>query len=130
LTRSISRENRRDYAPVPASHLDTHLHDIENKLIELKQDLVNQREREELQKRSEDVERNITDLVRDKLNLQGKLSENLCVICHQHIRDTVVLPCAHFLFCNECIKDQIDSSESKQCPMCHHSVSQLVVCQM
>lgn len=135
MTRSISKESRRDFAPYPQqqqqpTYIDSHLWDIENKLVEIKQDMREQREREEFEKRTQDVEKNITELVRDKLDLQGKLAENLCVLCNQHIRDTVVLPCAHFLFCNECIKQQIDKSDAKQCPTCHHSVSQLVVCQM
>jgi ankyrin repeat protein len=48
-----------------------------------------------------------------------------CGICMEKNRDTVLMPCLHFLYCNSCITGQI-----KFCPTCRMSINGTVHCRL
>lgn len=43
-----------------------------------------------------------------------------CVICNDHDRDTVFLPCTHACACRNC------AAELKACPVCRKAIEQMV----
>ncbi|KZO99683.1 hypothetical protein CALVIDRAFT_356967 [Calocera viscosa TUFC12733] len=47
-----------------------------------------------------------------------------CAICLQPIQDRTVLPCAHDVFCWECILLWVE--HSRKCPLCTHAIDHLI----
>lgn len=45
-----------------------------------------------------------------------------CQICKENFRDTVILPCKHFLYCNKCL----EKPDTKSCPACLVPISDLL----
>jgi hypothetical protein len=51
---------------------------------------------------------------------------HLCVVCMEHPRVTVLVPCGHMALCKGCcdvlIDQKLKSNEVAECPMCRHAV--------
>lgn len=48
-----------------------------------------------------------------------------CIICELNLIDTVLIPCGHFVLCNNCSKEMVDKGLLK-CPICCSVVEQRV----
>lgn len=53
----------------------------------------------------------------------------LCQICFERPRDTVLMPCMHFLYCQSCMHQSSSSCSGagQRCPVCRAAVSGQVV---
>ncbi|KAL3698266.1 hypothetical protein R1sor_012342 [Riccia sorocarpa] len=63
-----------------------------------------------------------------ELSLEAEKAKLLCQICMVKTRDTIVLPCTHFLYCNSCLF--IHKRRSNTCPACRGSIAALLHCQL
>lgn len=57
--------------------------------------------------------------------LQEQIDKQLCVVCQDNEKDTVIFPCKHLCACGVCI-EQITSSvvlDSRRCPLCRTKIS-------
>jgi hypothetical protein len=50
----------------------------------------------------------------------------VCQICYEGHRDTVLLPCMHFLYCKDCLHRSFRQRQ-RQCPACRTPVSGQIV---
>jgi hypothetical protein len=50
--------------------------------------------------------------------------DHLCVVCLEHARDEVLVPCGHMVLCHGCCA-KIMSSDTNECPMCRCVVGAL-----
>ena len=48
-----------------------------------------------------------------------------CGICMDNNRDTVIMPCMHFMFCHGCL-----TKAPKTCPACRGPISGLLQCKL
>jgi hypothetical protein len=48
-----------------------------------------------------------------------------CGICIEKNRDTILMPCLHFLYCNSCITGQV-----KSCPACRMPINGTFHCRL
>lgn len=53
--------------------------------------------------------------------LEQEREDKLCVICHDHFKCVILLPCRHFCLCQTCV-DTIQES-NPICPLCRHFVT-------
>lgn len=60
--------------------------------------------------------------------IENELSILQCVICMENPRDTLVMPCLHFMFCNSCIQEHIKTSN--QCPSCRQITTGQLTCRL
>jgi hypothetical protein len=49
-----------------------------------------------------------------------------CCICMDGVRDTLIMPCMHFLYCNACMRR--NSATSNNCPACRTNIQGLLKC--
>lgn len=49
-----------------------------------------------------------------------------CGICKENHRDTVIMPCMHFLYCNKCL----GQLKTNACPTCRLPISGLLQCKL
>lgn len=49
---------------------------------------------------------------------------NTCMICAKYHITSMVLPCAHLLFCRNCI--EIWKAKANNCPQCRHEINMIV----
>ncbi|KAL2634391.1 hypothetical protein R1flu_005870 [Riccia fluitans] len=68
------------------------------------------------------------DLKISEQNLEAEKVKLICQICMAATRDTIVLPCTHFLYCNSCLV--IHKTRSNTCPACRGSIAALLHCQL
>ncbi|KAL2608302.1 hypothetical protein R1flu_026875 [Riccia fluitans] len=61
-------------------------------------------------------------------NLEEQKAKSLCQICMENTRDTIILPCAHFLYCNKCLLNH--KKRSNKCPACRGSTSAVLHCHL
>lgn len=57
--------------------------------------------------------------------LQDERDKQLCVICQDNVKDTLIFPCKHLCVCNDCV-EQITNSvllDSRRCPLCRTKIS-------
>lgn len=71
--------------------------------------------------------RSEAELERSERQKFQKLYEGsaLCQICIENQRNTFILPCSHFVYCDECLKRHWEINEFRLCPLCRgpaHSV--------
>lgn len=124
------------------------LKEIKNKLVECKQQFSSDsiEEIENLRLKNALLSRKIESMDEQNTNLQLQIqnlkSENKvmksdleekdrhlrCTICMESIRDTLLLPCMHFMFCQSCILQH--NKTSNQCPSCRQVSSGLLVCKL
>jgi hypothetical protein len=69
----------------------------------------------------EELKGKVTQLQKQLEEEQGKLQ---CVICFERKRDTIVLPCMHFLTCYQCL----GSLSSNRCPHCRSNIQGKLQC--
>lgn len=50
---------------------------------------------------------------------EGDVKEKECVICMSEAKDTMLLPCRHYIVCGRCSSELI--SRTKKCPVCRIS---------
>lgn len=53
-----------------------------------------------------------------------------CQICYSNVRDVVILPCSHFMFCKQCIERHVNTSQARTCPVCRGTISGLLALQL
>ncbi|KAL2642839.1 hypothetical protein R1flu_010426 [Riccia fluitans] len=63
-----------------------------------------------------------------KTELQSERAKLLCNICLDKPRDTMILPCTHFLYCHGCLL--IHKKRNNTCPTCRGSMSALLHCHL
>lgn len=73
---------------------------------------------EELRDLANDLEASLGKI---RVIMAGKTSISVCVVCQEHARDIVLLPCRHLCLCSEC-NDQI----GEQCPLCRVVIQRAV----
>lgn len=61
------------------------------------------KERSEIERRVDELEREVTKLKKQKKEDEAKLDLLECTICMAKQRSIVVLPCTHFSFCETCV---------------------------
>ena len=44
----------------------------------------------------------------------------LCVICQSNKKDIVLLPCKHYILCNECEENNYNITRERKCPICRN----------
>lgn len=54
-------------------------------------------------------------------------SHRKCHSCHDQDRDTILLPCSHFIICRRCANE---NGGVKICPKCHSPVSAVLQCNL
>ena len=55
-------------------------------------------------------------------------TKNACIVCFTNFRDTIALPCAHFVLCGDCALELIKPSRwghVVECPVCRKYVHEL-----
>lgn len=81
---------------------------------------------------AEAVAKQIESLKEENKKLQKKLEETdqelRCLICMDRARDTVIMPCLHFLFCKQCIDQH--GKTSNQCPSCRQVTTGSIICRL
>ncbi len=50
-----------------------------------------------------------------------------CQICYEGTRDTLLMPCMHFLYCQDCVRKCLRAGKPKHCPACRTPVSGQIV---
>ena len=66
-----------------------------------------QREKAEALQREQKMQKEKAEALQREQQMQRQLDEEvLCQICMEHKRDTVLMPCLHFLYCHGCIQGQ------------------------
>jgi len=53
-------------------------------------------------------------------------SKNLCIICMDQPRNTVLMPCMHFLYCSKCIQ----TLKENHCPSCRQPIAGKLQCNL
>jgi len=83
----------------------------------------------ELAARIEEVERKASQLEQE---IQQERMKTRCINCYIAERDTILMPCLHFLYCGECIKNfkGNNSDSSKCCPACSLPIGGMLICKM
>jgi hypothetical protein len=71
-----------------------------------------------------ETEKRELQLKKEALELALSDSELECGICMDRRRDTLVLPCAHLLYCRECL------SKVESCPTCRTPISEIILCKL
>lgn len=74
----------------------------------------------------------ITDKCKKETELRKQAEESLgeakfkiyCKSCLKNNRDILFLPCSHFMYCNECVKE----FRPKRCPTCNASIASKLHC--
>eukprot|EP00882_Tetradesmus_deserticola_P033905 GHRQ01038768.1.p2 GENE.GHRQ01038768.1~~GHRQ01038768.1.p2 ORF type:complete len:167 (+),score=53.31 GHRQ01038768.1:123-623(+) len=64
----------------------------------------------------------LADMVQ-QLGLEDELAcgdDHLCVVCLEHTRDEVLVPCGHMVLCRFCCQQIMQ--ESKACPVCREDI--------
>jgi hypothetical protein len=59
----------------------------------------------------------------EQLGLEDELAggdDHLCVVCLEHQRDEVLVPCGHMVLCRFCCQDIMQ--DSKACPVCREDI--------
>ncbi|KAL2609726.1 hypothetical protein R1flu_028299 [Riccia fluitans] len=57
-----------------------------------------------------------------KESLRQEREKQKCLICKLSLRNTIIFPCLHFLYCGECLHDHHLQKRSNECPACGTSV--------
>lgn len=52
--------------------------------------------------------------------LEQEREDKLCVVCHDHFKCVILLPCRHFCLCQSCV--QVIQQTDPSCPLCRHYV--------
>ena len=52
-------------------------------------------------------------------------NKELCIICMENMKDTLVLPCRHFVICKNCA--QISRMQYQSCALCRTSIYLLFI---
>ncbi|KAL2650010.1 hypothetical protein R1flu_018138 [Riccia fluitans] len=65
---------------------------------------------------------NLVDFV--KTSLVQVLEKQTCCMCKVNLRNTVILPCMHFLYCSECLHNH--QKRSSECPTCQTPIGAAV----
>ena len=55
-------------------------------------------------------------------------SKNACIVCFSNIRDTILLPCGHFILCGSCAVELMQPACDGvlvECPMCRKQIHDL-----
>lgn len=47
--------------------------------------------------------------------------DHLCVVCLEHPRDEILVPCGHMVLCQQCCQSVMDSSN--ECPVCRETIT-------
>ena len=45
-----------------------------------------------------------------------KLMDEVCLVCYNNLRDTLLLPCNHLILCREC------ATTLRNCPICRQEI--------
>ena len=97
-------------------------------VLELKRNIVEGKEE------IKTLEMKNTALEKESIEIKKKINEKdillRCVICMEKARDTVVLPCLHFLFCSTCIQKHNSSSNTNKCPSCRQTTTGNLNCRL
>jgi hypothetical protein len=59
----------------------------------------------------------------EQLGIEDELAcgdDHLCVVCLEHQRDEVLVPCGHMVLCRFCCENIMQ--ESKECPVCREAI--------
>lgn len=82
----------------------------------------------------EKIHNDILELKKENDRLKASFgtldSQIRCQICFENNRNTVLMPCLHFLFCKRCIEVHFQTSESRVCPICRNGVSGVLELQL
>jgi len=73
-----------------------------------------------------DIELLTKNISNDEINKHLKKNENICIICIERQRNTVIQPCGHVLACEDCIirlMGKISIISTATCPICRQKIS-------
>lgn len=62
-------------------------------------------------------------------DLEIEKQNSICEICMSSNRDTVIMPCMHFMFCYECLS-KMQQQQQNKCPACRTPISGLLKCKL
>jgi E3 ubiquitin-protein ligase BRE1 len=97
----------------------TELQLAQRKVAELSQEL----------ERTQNSTKSLTKELREaKTKIEQQEARHLCGICFERPRDAIVLPCTHFLYCNQCLSE--NTKNSKKCPACRSALSGVLLCKL
>jgi late competence protein required for DNA uptake (superfamily II DNA/RNA helicase) len=51
-----------------------------------------------------------------------------CRICFERLRDALVMPCMHFMYCHQCLVEHGEAS--RNCPACRSPISDVLQCKL
>jgi hypothetical protein len=57
---------------------------------------------------------------------QGSFETNLCIICMDHMKDSIFAPCGHECVCKKCGDHFMHQATSKLCPLCRERVTSVI----
>ena len=56
-------------------------------------------------------------------------NRHLCQICFDHVRDCMIMPCTHLLYCRRCVA-QYKSTGKNRCPACRGPINGEINCNL
>eukprot|EP00456_Euglypha_rotunda_P013320 TRINITY_DN13967_c0_g1_i4.p1 TRINITY_DN13967_c0_g1~~TRINITY_DN13967_c0_g1_i4.p1 ORF type:complete len:232 (-),score=29.51 TRINITY_DN13967_c0_g1_i4:21-620(-) len=72
--------------------------------------------------------RNVATTVSDyEAKLERAQSRTQCQICMERTRNTLLLPCCHFLYCSTCLSQMQDRN---RCPTCRQTIQGQIACNL
>jgi len=80
-------------------------------------DKVTKEQRTEIQDQQEQIHKLTSEL-------EVETQKTICQICYENKRNSVIMPCMHFLYCNKCLSSQ------KNCPVCRQPIMGIVQCKL
>ncbi|CAM6128343.1 unnamed protein product [Calypogeia fissa] len=102
---------------------------MESERDRLKKDFVGLRDRtkeaQRLQVDKDIAQASVAALAEELANEKEK---SCCQICFNNPRDAIVLPCMHFLYCNECL--QAHQKRNPECPTCRGKINCVLRCNL
>ena len=109
----------------------------QSSLGEIRQSFIAEREqdcqklREEFEKKLKVAETSSSDSVEKIRELEKDLEQSreaqLCQICFERLRDCIIMPCTHLLYCRTCVTRHKKKSDSR-CPACRGPISGEILC--
>ncbi|CAM6097248.1 unnamed protein product [Calypogeia fissa] len=111
------------------SKLERKTQTMESERDRLKKDFVGLRDRtKEVQRLQVDKDIAQASVAALAEELANEKEKSCCQICFNNPRDAIVLPCMHFLYCNECL--QAHQKRNPECPTCRGKINCVLRCNL
>eukprot|EP01091_Cochliopodium_minus_P009738 TRINITY_DN2464_c0_g1_i1.p1 TRINITY_DN2464_c0_g1~~TRINITY_DN2464_c0_g1_i1.p1 ORF type:complete len:556 (-),score=123.08 TRINITY_DN2464_c0_g1_i1:136-1803(-) len=75
------------------------------------------------------INRTVEDYKKQESVLEKNVQLGLCIVCKVNKRSVLLMPCSHFVCCNQCIQEIFKNSEGNSCcPKCNVTITVILSC--